>query len=250
MNITDLFIIIWLLVMGIIDIKKKAVPLALLIIFSVMSILLKLVSAIRDRQQIETGYFIFILIYAMVTIFVSVWGQMLGMADMIILGVLSFLAGIQKAVGVLLMALFLVSISAVILLVLKRVKAKDRIAFIPYMFLAYLGDIVWVRASYTVENAVIIPIFSMIIIIIISFTCSIHDEIIKENVISQTAIENELNDMSIDRKNEFEKIAEGFLKERCIFSHDYEVRVDNSSIKKSEPEKSIRIMRAIMEAID
>ena len=65
MNITDLFIIIWLLVMGIIDIKKKAVPLALLIIFSVMSILLKLVSAIRDRQQIETGYFIFILIYAM-----------------------------------------------------------------------------------------------------------------------------------------------------------------------------------------
>lgn len=82
------------------------------------------------------------------------------------------------------------------------------------------------------------------------YTCSIHDEIIKENVISQTAIENELNDMSIDRKNEFEKIAEGFLKERCIFSHDYEVRVDNSSIKKSEPEKSIRIMRAIMEAID
>ena len=141
MNITDLFIIIWLLVMGIIDIKKKAVPLALLIIFSVMSILLKLVSAIRDRQQIETGYFIFILIYAMVTIFVSVWGQMLGMADMIILGVLSFLSFIQKAVGVLLMALFLVSISAVILLVLKRVKAKDRIAFIPYMFLAYLGVI-------------------------------------------------------------------------------------------------------------
>ena len=141
MNITDLFIIIWLLVMGIIDIKKKAVPLALLIIFSVMSILLKLVSAIRDRQQIETGYFIFILIYAMGTIFVSVWGQMLGMADMIILGVLSFLAGIQKAVGVVLMALFLVSISAAILLVLKRVKAKDRIAFIPYMFLAYLGVI-------------------------------------------------------------------------------------------------------------
>ena len=141
MNITDLFIIIWLLVMGIIDIKKKAVPLALLIIFSVMSILLKLVSAIRDRQQIETVYFIFILIYAMVTIFVSVWGQMLGMADMIILGVLSFLAGIQKAVWVLLMALFLVSISAAILLVLKRVKAKDRIAFIPYMFLAYLGVI-------------------------------------------------------------------------------------------------------------
>ena len=110
----------------------------------------------------------------------------------------------------------------------------------------------WVRASYTVENAVIIPIFSMIIIIIISITCSIHDEIIKENVqdsVRELPVYKHISDVKI-RKNEFEKIAEGFLKERCIFSHDYEVRVDNSSIKKSEPEKSIRIMRAIMEAID
>ena len=37
----------------------------------------------------------------------------------------------------------------------------------------------WIRASYTVENAVIVPVFSMIIILIISFTCNIHDEIIK-----------------------------------------------------------------------
>lgn len=53
MNITDLFIIIWLLVMGIIDIKKKAVPLALLIIFLVMSILLKLylLSGIDSRLK-------------------------------------------------------------------------------------------------------------------------------------------------------------------------------------------------------
>lgn len=108
----------------------------------------------------------------------------------------------------------------------------------------------WIRASYTVENAVIVPIFSLIIVIIISFTCNIHDEIIKENVISQVAIENELNEMSDDRRNEFEKIAEEFLKDRCIFSHNYEVKVEKSSIKRSEPEKSIRIMRAVIEAID
>ena len=46
----------------------------------------------------------------------------------------------------------------------------------------------WIRASYTVENAVIVPVFSMIIILIISFTCNIHDEIIKENVMSQIGI--------------------------------------------------------------
>lgn len=55
----------------------------------------------------------------------------------------------------------------------------------------------WIRASYTVENAVIVPVFSMIIILIISFTCNIHDEIIKENVISQIGIENELSEMVV-----------------------------------------------------
>ena len=69
----------------------------------------------------------------------------------------------------------------------------------------------WIRASYTVENAVIVPVFSMIIILIISFTCNIHDEIIKENVMSQIGIENELSEMNSDRRNDFEKIAEEYL---------------------------------------
>lgn len=108
----------------------------------------------------------------------------------------------------------------------------------------------WIRASYTVENAVIVPVFSMIIILIISFTCNIHDEIIKENVMSQIGIENELSEMDSDRRNDFEKIAEEYLKERCIFSHNYKVKVDDLAIKKSQPEKSIRIMRAIIEAVN
>lgn len=108
----------------------------------------------------------------------------------------------------------------------------------------------WLRASYTVENAVIVPVFSIIIILIISLTCNIHDEIIKENVMSQIGIENELTEMDSERRNDFEKIAEEYLKERCIFSHNYKVKIDESSIKKSQPEKSIRIMRAIIEAID
>ena len=108
----------------------------------------------------------------------------------------------------------------------------------------------WVRASYTVENAVIIPLFSIIIVIIISFTCNIHDEIIKENVMIQAAIENELNDMDNERRKDLEKTATAYLKDRCIFSRNYNVKVDEKLVKKSEPEKSIRIMKAIIEAVD
>lgn len=108
----------------------------------------------------------------------------------------------------------------------------------------------WIKASYTVESAVIVPIFSLIIVIIISFTCNIHDQIIRENIMAQVAIEDELNDMSSDKTNNLEKIAGEYLKERCLFSHNYVIKVENASIEKSEPEKTIRIMKALIEAID
>lgn len=108
----------------------------------------------------------------------------------------------------------------------------------------------WVRASYTVENAVIVPLFSMIIILLVSFTCNIHDEIIRENVTSQIGIEVELNEMDTERKKDMERFAEEYLKERCIFTHNYKVNADESPIKKSQPEKNIRIMRALIEAVN
>lgn len=139
MDLINVFIVSWLFIMGVIDIKKKAIPLIVLIIFSGTSILLKIIFIISDNQQIGIGYIFFILLYTAITIFVSGWGQVLGLADMVILGILAFTVGIFKAAGVLLISLFLASVFAAILLILKKAKAKDQIAFIPFVFLAYMG---------------------------------------------------------------------------------------------------------------
>ena len=43
----------------------------------------------------------------------------------------------------------------------------------------------WLRASYTVENAVITPLFMLIIIVVMRASCDIHDNLIQRSVNSQ-----------------------------------------------------------------
>ena len=40
----------------------------------------------------------------------------------------------------------------------------------------------WLRASYTVENAVITPLFMLIIIVVMRASCDIHDNLIQRSV--------------------------------------------------------------------
>lgn len=135
----DTFIIIGLLIMGITDIKRKAVPLWMLIIFSAVSIILKVICSIRGTQTIGGIYLIYFIIYVALTMLISVYGKMLGLADMILIGLVAFLDGFRRALGVFMISLFLVSIFAGVLLILKKVKAKDRIAFLPFILFSYVG---------------------------------------------------------------------------------------------------------------
>ena len=49
----------------------------------------------------------------------------------------------------------------------------------------------WLRASYTVENAVITPLFMLIIIVVMRASCDIHDNLIQRSVNSQFVIQTE-----------------------------------------------------------
>ena len=43
----------------------------------------------------------------------------------------------------------------------------------------------WLRASYTVENAVITPLFMLIIIVVMRASCDIHDNLITTIIINR-----------------------------------------------------------------
>lgn len=46
-----------------------------------------------------------------------------------------------------------------------------------------------IKASYTVENAVIVPMFMIIIMIMLRLCCDMHDELIKASVNSQVVVQ-------------------------------------------------------------
>lgn len=137
----NIFIMTGLLIMGITDIKRKAVPLWMLIIFFIFSIIIKVICLIREKQTIWGIHLIYFFIFVGITMLISIYGKMLGLADMILIELIAFLDGMRMALGVLLTSLFLVSVFAGILLLLKKVKTKDSIAFLPFVLFSYVGVI-------------------------------------------------------------------------------------------------------------
>lgn len=105
----------------------------------------------------------------------------------------------------------------------------------------------WLRASYTVENAVITPLFMIIMMIVIRMCCNMHDNLIQTNVNSQVVIQNELEEVDGDNENIYIIKAEEYLKKRTIFLKEGKAEPDASMVRTSSPEKTIRMMNALKE---
>ncbi|SEF68621.1 TadE family protein [Lachnospira multipara] len=141
------------------------------------------------------------------------------------------------------------------------------------------------KAVYTLENAVIVPIFFMVYIISISVAIYMHDRIILRNALEQAAIEYEyryINAAEVKDKNEMteEKFAtkvKDYIDAKTLYLNDTDIIIqkkDNNikitakasfplvtayvgkSINTSEmisvnnPKKWIRITKALKEAVD
>ena len=77
----------------------------------------------------------------------------------------------------------------------------------------------WLRASYTVENAVITPLFMLIIIVVMRASCDIHDNLIQRSVNSQFVIQTELGGFNDEDTDMYRIKTEEYLKRRVIFSN-------------------------------
>ena len=79
----------------------------------------------------------------------------------------------------------------------------------------------WLRASYTVENAVITPLFMLIIIVVMRASCDIHDNLIQRSVNSQFVIQTELGGFNDEDTDMYRIKTEEYLKRRVISSKKY-----------------------------
>ena len=117
----SLIMLTGLAIMSFMDIKRRAVPVYMIIVMSIV-------------------YEMFIiLVVTTVFVVICVISHIMGAADALVMGIIAIVTGIKKATSVFFMALMFVSIISGVLLIIKRLKRKDTIPFIPFIFISYVG---------------------------------------------------------------------------------------------------------------
>ena len=121
----SLIMLTGLAIMSFMDIKRRAVPVYMIIVMSILAIGIKIAEYI----------------FGVTTVFVviCVISHIMGAADALVMGIIAIVTGIKKATSVFFMALMFVSIISGVLLIIKRLKRKDTIPFIPFIFISYVG---------------------------------------------------------------------------------------------------------------
>ena len=139
--IEKLLVLFFLIILSFQDIKRKSVSLILLIamyiagsVFCVFRF--KSEAGIYDYQELILA----LIVVLILTVF-SAFFKMIGMGDVLVVGLILMFFGGYHAICIFLVALFLASVFSSALLIAGKIKPKEKIPFIPFMFIAFTGVI-------------------------------------------------------------------------------------------------------------
>ena len=133
----SLIMLMGLAIMSFTDIKRRAVPVYMIIVMSILAIGIKIAEYIFGYKKVDV--YEIILVVTTVFVVICVISHIMGAADALVMGIIAIVTGIKKATSVFFMALMFVSIISGVLLIIKRLKRKDTIPFIPFIFISYVG---------------------------------------------------------------------------------------------------------------
>mgnify|MGYP007084811635 CR=1 FL=1 len=83
------------------------------------------------------------------------------------------------------------------------------------------------RASYTIENSVIIPLFTIIMVVLVSLCFYLHDSVILKNTVFQTALKYESLQEQKQDSMVLQQSVSDYLTDKTLLLHD--IRVELSS---------------------
>ena len=140
-RLVQLGVVIYLVVLGIQDLRHRRVSVYLLWGAVLVAFVFGCVNCIRGNGApigLFAGTFpgLFMLLVSWLT-------QKVGMADGIVLMSLGLVLGCRNTLFLLYASLLLIAAFALILLALKRVRSDSRLPFLPFIGLAYLGNLVF-----------------------------------------------------------------------------------------------------------
>lgn len=135
----SLIMLTGLAIMSFMDIKRRAVPVYMIIVMSILAIGIKIAGYIFGYKKVDVYEMFIILVVTTVFVVICVISHIMGAADALVMGIIAIVTGIKKATSVFFMALMFVSIISGVLLIIKKLKRKDTIPFIPFIFISYVG---------------------------------------------------------------------------------------------------------------
>lgn len=138
MNLNEILVTGLLLIAGIIDIKYKKVNILLLFLFIIIGIISDLYYQKLSLMSILGG----ITIGAAIVVIAMITQGRIGKGDGMVLIVTGLFLGFFDNLFLLFSAAFLAAILGAILLIMKRVNKNYEMPFIPFLFIAWIGDLI------------------------------------------------------------------------------------------------------------
>ena len=244
----SLIMLTGLAIMSFMDIKRRAVPVYMIIVMSILAIGIKIAEYIFGYKKVDVYEMFIILVVTTVFVVICVISHIMGAADALVMGIIAIVTGIKKATSVFFYGIDVCKHNFWGTAYYKKIKKKRyNTIYTFYIYILCGGDDMWLRASYTVENAVITPLFMLIIIVVMRASCDIHDNLIQRSVNSQFVIQTELGGFNDEDTDMYRIKTEEYLKRRVIFSKKYKIEPEASIVRTSSPEKTIRIVNALKE---
>lgn len=135
----SVIILAGLIVMSVIDIKRKSIHIGMLIVIGGIAAAIRVVHSTSETSELNIYELLIITGFTLAMSLVCAFTHMLGVADVVVIGILALAIGIRKAISVLIVAMMVVCIVCGVLLILKKLRRKDTIPFIPFILVSYMG---------------------------------------------------------------------------------------------------------------
>ena len=134
----SLIMLTGLAIMSFMDIKRRAVPVYMIIVMSILAIGIKIAEYIFGYKKVDVYEMFIILVVTTVFVVICVISHIMGAADALVMGIIAIVTGIKRQHQ------YFYGIDVCKhnfwgTAYYKRLKRKDTIPFIPFIFISYVG---------------------------------------------------------------------------------------------------------------
>lgn len=138
-NLRFIILLTELGILAIQDFMYKKISLRLLAVMSLAAVILRIVGALIYHEDIMDDMMLIGVVFGIGLVILGYFGNVIGIGDGIVVLLMSLMSGGRMAISIFLFAMTIAAVTAVFLLMLKRVKRTYELPFVPFLFFSLMG---------------------------------------------------------------------------------------------------------------